>query len=292
VLENSICAVIVTFRPPSVVPGNLAKARSQVQGLVVVDNGSSPEDMAPVLAASRELDFKLIEKPANLGLAAALNIGVQWAKSQQYKFVALFDQDSTVTDGFIAAMVREYEANPLREKIAIVTSRHLEPETGEWEGPYPAEDGTPLVAITSGSLMPVDIFDRCGYFEEGLIIDSVDTEYCLRVRSMGYTIALCNQAFLHHSIGAPQMHSFLGLFMAKATHHSPKRHYYVNRNRLFIIRKYGRQYPGFRYLTARSLVRDIIVTLVVEGDRWNKLVNTLLGLFDGLRGRMGMVVKL
>ena len=48
-----------------------------------------------------------------------------------------------------------------------------------------------MVAITSGSLMPVEIFDRCGWFEEDLIIDRVDDEYCLRVRSMGYTIALC-----------------------------------------------------------------------------------------------------
>ena len=291
-LENDVCAVVVAFRPPGAVRGNLARVRSQVHGLVVVDNGSSSEDLAPIAAASRELDFKLIENGVNLGIAAALNIGVRWARSQEYNWVALFDQDSTPNDGFIATMLREYETNPLREKIAIVTPKHFERETGEWDRPYFAEDGTPLTAITSGSLMPADVFDRCGWFQEDLIIDSVDTEYCLRVRGLGYTVALCDEACLRHSIGTPRMHSFLGLFMAKATHHSAKRHYYMTRNRIVLMKKYGRQYPGWGYLTPRSLARDTIVNFVVEANRWSKLPNILRGVFDGLCGRMGMAVKL
>jgi rhamnosyltransferase len=291
-LENGVCGVIVTFRPPFAVPENLAKARSQVEGLVVVDNGSPPEALVHLVAVSRELDCKLIENGTNLGVAVALNIGVQWAKSQSYRWVALFDQDSTLSDGFIASMLSEYETNPLHERIAVVTPRHLELETGKWDRPFFAEDGTPLTAITSGSLMPVEIFDRCGWFQEDLIIDNVDTEYCLRARSMGYTIALCNQASLHHSVGTPRMHSFLGLFMAKATHHSAQRHYYMTRNRIVIMRKYRRQHPGWGYLTPRSLVRDSIVNLVVEDNRWSKLSHVLRGAFDGIRGRMGMIVKL
>src|SRR5277367_3725788 len=115
-IENSVCAVIITFRPPPVVPGNLAKARPQVHGMVVVDNGSSPEALAAVTATCRELDAHLIENRVNLGIAAALNVGVQWARSQGYRWVALFDQDSTLSDGFIATMLHEYQTNPLREK--------------------------------------------------------------------------------------------------------------------------------------------------------------------------------
>jgi rhamnosyltransferase len=291
-IANGVCAVIVTFRPSPDVAVNIARTRHQVQGLVVVDNASPAEALAPILAASRELDFELIRNGGNLGIAAALNIGVQWAKSQGHSFVALFDQDSGITEGFMTAMLREYESNPLRETIAIVTPKHLEHETGDWERPAMADDGTPLVAITSGSLMPLGIFDRCGWFEEDLIIDRVDDEYCLRARSMGYTIALCSDAVLHHSIGSPRMHSFLGIRQVKATHHSAKRYYYLTRNRIVMVKRYWRKYPRWSYLTARSVARDLIVNFVVEGDRWRKLGTTLRGIVDGLLGRMGMVIQL
>lgn len=291
-IANGVCAVIVTFRPSPVVAANIARIRCQVQGLVVVDNASPPEALAPILAASRELDCELIRNGANLGIAAALNIGVKWAKSQGHSFVALFDQDSGITEGFMTSMLQEYESNPLRETIAIVTPKHLEHETGDWERPAMAEDGTPLTAITSGSLMPLGIFDRCGWFEEDLIIDRVDDEYCLRARSMGYTIALCSDAVLHHSIGSPRMHSFLGIRQVKATHHSAKRYYYLTRNRIVMVKRYWRKYPRWSYLTARSVVRDLIVNFVVEDDRWQKLGTTLRGVVDGLVGRMGMVIQL
>jgi rhamnosyltransferase len=291
-VENGVCAVVVTFRPPSGVPANLAKIRPQVQGLVVVDNGSSPEALAPVLAASQALNFELIENGANLGIAAALNVGVKWAKACGYNFVVLFDQDSTTTDGLIAAMLREYETNSSHERIAVVTPKHLELETGEWDRPAFAEDRSPLIAITSGSLMPVSIFDRCGFFEEDLIIDRVDDEYCLRARSMGYTIVLCKEAYLHHSVGSPRVHSFLGFRQVKVTHHSAKRYYYLTRNRIVMVKRYWRQYPRWSYLTARSVVRDLIVNFVVEDHRRQKLGATLHGFVDGLIGRMGMVVPL
>src|SRR5271170_1018415 len=197
-IANGVCAVVVTFRPSPAVAVNIARTRRQVQGLVVVDNASPSEALAPILAASRELDFEVIRNGANLGVAAALNIGVKWARSRGHSFAALFDQDSGITEGFMTAMLQEYESNPLRETIAVVTPKHLEHETGEWERPAMAEDGSPLVAITSGSLMPLGIFDRCGWFEEDLIIDRVDDEYCLRARSLGYTVALCGDAVLHH----------------------------------------------------------------------------------------------
>ena len=135
-VENGVCAVVVTFRPPPVVPANLARARPQVQGLVVVDNGSSAEALAPIVAASRELGFQAdrewrqlrdrcrAEHRRQVGQIAGIQAGSP-----------LFDQDSTLSDGFIATMLREYETNPLREKIAIVTPKHLELETGEWDRP-------------------------------------------------------------------------------------------------------------------------------------------------------------
>jgi rhamnosyltransferase len=259
---------------------------------VVVDNGSSPEVLGPVRHACLETDSQLIEIGTNLGIAAALNVGVRWAKARGFRWVALFDQDSEMTEGFIAIMLGEYEQHPRQEKVAVVTPKHLERESGLWRKPAFAKDGSPMVAITSGSLIPAHIFDECGYFEEDLIIDRVDDEYCLRVRSFGYTIALCSRAFLTHSVGTPKMRSFLGLRQVITKNYGPRRYYYLSRNRVVIVKRYWRQYPRWSYDTLQGLARDTVVNFVVEDRRWKKLATTLRGIFDGLRGRMGKVVEL
>jgi rhamnosyltransferase len=288
---NDVCAIIITYRPEHDVLENIAKVRSQVQGAVVVDNGSPEEALAPFRAAI-QLDFALIENGKNLGIAAALNIGVRWAQSHGYDWVAVFDQDSTVTDGFIDAMLQEYHAHPRPERVAIVTPKHVNRKTGEWRAPAFAKDGTPLVAITSGSLMPLRIFEMCGWFEEDLIIDRVDDEYCLRVRSMGYTIALCRQAVLLHAVGAPRMHKAIGIGSFRASHHSAKRRYYITRNRLIMVKRYWKQHPQWCYAAVVAMFRDTAKVVLAEEDSWQKVVNTFRGILHALTGRMGKVVEL
>jgi rhamnosyltransferase len=288
---NGVCAVIITFRPNAEALANLAKVRPQVQDLVVVDNGSSAEALDPFREASGDLHFTLIENGENLGIAAALNIGVAWAKSQRYPFIVLFDQDSTITSGFIHNMLATYCDFPHRDRLAIVTPSQIEKSTGRARLFETLPDGGPLVAITSGSLMPTRIFDICGFFEEDLIIDCVDHEYCLRARSRGYTLAQSAHAVLRVSVGAVREYRFLGLSF-NATHHSAPRRYYITRNRLVLIRRYWRQHPRWCYGTFKDIVKNSLAACAVEEQPISKLVNTLRGTLDALRGRMGKVVEL
>ena len=113
-----------TFHPSPAALENLAKVRPQVEGLVVVDTGSSASSLAPFRAAMCDMKSTLIENGANLGIAAALNTGVRWAKSHGFDCVVLFDQDSTVMLGFIGAMLSTYEGHPRQAEIAIVMPRY------------------------------------------------------------------------------------------------------------------------------------------------------------------------
>src|SRR5260370_31959342 len=90
---QSVCAVIVTFHPSANMFENLRHVFAQVQGLVVVDNGSSSAELDPLRRESLRLGFHLIENRENLGIAEALNQGVRWAKSNGYSCVIIFDQD-------------------------------------------------------------------------------------------------------------------------------------------------------------------------------------------------------
>jgi rhamnosyltransferase len=289
--QNSICAVVITFRPTAAVLQNLAKVGCQVDHVLVVDNGSSCELLTPFRAFASEGRITLIENQANLGIAAALNAGVRWAKAQGFKYVALFDQDSTVTEDFIATMLTEYTSHPRREWVAIVTPTQLDRNSGRVRWHAYAKDGGPLVAITSGSLMPASIFEQCGWFEEQLIIDGVDHEYCFRVRSQGYTLAECRRALLIVAVGSIRSHRILGLKIT-AKHYSAKRRYYITRNRLVIVRRFWRQQPAWCYRALRDVVQDAVKVLFCEEQRRTKLVHTARGIMDAFSGRMGKTVEL
>lgn len=290
-LEKLVCAVVVTFHPKSEYFQNLAKVRPQVHGLVVVDNGSSPQALEPFRQATKELDFELIENGENRGIGAALNIGARWAQSQGYKWVAFFDQDSSVTERFIQHMLAGFDSAPEPHRVAIVESSHLAPDTGIWHAPPLAKDGTPLAPMTSGSMIPLRIFNECGWFEDDLIIDMVDTEFAFRVRSFGYTTILAEEAILMHVCGHPTRHWFLGKVFT-TYNQSPPRRYYMNRNRLILMLRYWSHYPGWCIGIGWTMLTEPIKICLAESSRWIKLKNTVRGICDAFTGKMGKVVDL
>ena len=290
--RNQVCAVIVSFQPRPEDLGNLAKIRPQVEKLVVVDNGSSVEKLRLLRRASQELDFELIENGENLGIGAALNIGVRWAEANGSQWVALFDQDSTVTEDFIAQMLADFEHCARRRNILLLVPRYRDPVTGVERVCGLHEDGGPFVTITSGSLFPMDAFKKCGYFKEELFIYTVDDEFSLRVRSRGYSIGLSPRAILLHASGTPSYYSIFGRQWFGTTNYRPGVRYYVSRNRAWMSLKYGTRYPRWARGALRASFLDLCKLTIAEDYRWAKIKMVFRGFCDGVLGRMGKTVTL
>jgi rhamnosyltransferase len=287
---HDTCAVIVTFHPPPAVLENLAKVRLQVEGLVVVDNGSSSSSLAPFRAAMFEMNFALIENGVNLGVAAALNIGVRWAKSHGFYRVVLFDQDSTVTPGFMEAMRSTYEGHPKQAEIGIVTPRYRNRDGEDVSrSRFMASDGAPLEVMTSGSFIPLSVFDSCGGFREEFFIDQVDHEFGFRVRERGFIVVVSQESVLMHVPGSPREHSFLGVMRFRATHHNAMRRYYMTRNGIVMVRRNWKSHPLWSRSVAKALLMLPLHVVLAERQKWKKLRNIFLGTVDALRGRLGSV---
>jgi len=291
-LPNNVCAVVVTFRPVAEHLENAIKARPQTQRLVVVDNGSSDEALAPFRAAQHQADFHLIENRENLGIAAALNAGIQWAKSQGCDWVILLDQDSTVTDGLVESMLSAYYADPGRDRIGTLVPRYIDRLSGNEMPVKRSRRGEILTVSTSSSLIPQIVFERCGYFREDFVIDQVDYEFCLRILSAGYRIVQCNDATLMHSLGERREYGISGKHLLTSTHHNARRRYYIIRNRVVMLRMYWSKFPSYCFNLFTLTWKDTIKILLVERDKIEKLKNTMKGLLDGILGRMGKRVEL
>ena len=291
-MQADVCAVIVTFRPVAEHLENTIKARSQVKRLVVVDNGSSEQELAPFRTARHQADFHLIENGENLGVAAALNTGIQWAKSQGCDWVILFDQDSTVTDGLVNSLLAAYYADPDRDRIGTFAPRYIDRRSGKEMPVERSRRGQILTVSTSGSLVPLTVFERCGYFREDFVIDQLDYEFCLRIVAAGYRIVQCADAKLLHSLGERREYGIGGKHLLTSTHHNVRRRYYIIRNRVALLRLYWTRFPGYCFNLFTLSWRDTIKILLVEKDKTEKLKNTLKGLVDGALGRMGKRVEL
>ncbi len=284
-LVHSVCAVIVSYNPPSEILKNIAALRPQVGSIVVVDNGSSEEPLAMLRAYRSKCGFELIENGSNLGIAAALNVGVRQAKAKHFSWVVLFDQDSTVEPGFIHSMLETFENVPNPSQIGIVCPVYLDTNTGMTFPIRRSSTGEVLSVMTSGSLIPMKLFDRIGNFYEPLFIDYVDIEFCLRSRRAGYSIVQSRRAILRHSLGRTTRHRILGRWFA-STNHNAARRYYITRNRSWLLWKFWRDWSWLPRET-RSVIAETIKIVLVEEDKLRKLKNIMLGIVDAFRGRMG-----
>jgi rhamnosyltransferase len=282
---DSVSAVIVSYNPSSDVLGNIAALRSQVDSIVVVDNGSSEQSLMMLRDGRSEFDFELVENGCNLGIAVALNLGVNEVKARGSFWVALFDQDSTVEPGFIDLMRKAYEGSADPSKVGIVCPSYLDGLAGMIL-PLPRSKTSEIVATpTSGSLIPVNLFDKLGAFDESLFMDYVDVEFSLRSRRAGYKIVQSPQATLHHSMGHITRHRIFGRWFA-STNHSPARRYYITRNRLRLLASFLGDWSWSPKET-RSAILETIKIVLVESDRLAKLKSIMLGFADALGGRTG-----
>jgi rhamnosyltransferase len=281
----SVCAVIVTYGPDSTILDQISKILRQVQGLVVVDNGSNHDELVPLRTASSNLGFHLIENGENLGVAEALNQGVRWAKSQHYPWVVLFDQDSGITDRFINQMFQALRTQPDEERVGAIHPRYVDPKMLEAQVPR-AADGSPVLPMTSGTLMPVWIFEKIGWFASEYFIDVVDWEYSFRIRTRGFLVVDASDAKLLHSPGNPTMTTILGRTI-RYSQHDALRRYYISRNSIAFYRKYVFCFPKWILNAAYRQLLETLVCLIADKDRACQFRSFLLGTWDGLTGRMG-----
>jgi rhamnosyltransferase len=293
-MKDEVCAIVVTFRPDFAVRDNLDKIRSQVSRMIVVDNASPAGSLAWLRVSRGELAFELIENRENVGLPAALNLGIDRAIADGFEWIMLFDQDSTVTDSMIGRMLAEMKTLSLTRKIGIIAPRYVDRVTGKEDPATPPKlaDGCLNSAYTSGSLVPASVFVDAGKFESALVIDLLDYEFSLRIRQKGYCIMQSDDAVLFHTPGFPKKARFLGIKSYTLDGHSPRRKYYRFRNRVWIVKRYWRAHPAIVWTNLKTLAKEIARILLGERHRWTTFRFIGQGIWDGLIGRMGKTVEL
>jgi rhamnosyltransferase len=289
-----VCAVVVTYFPGFQCAENLVSIADQVKQLIIVDNGSTPECFSPVEHAARRLDAIVVKLERNLGIAAALNIGLRFANAHGFRWLATFDQDSRLPQGMIQEMFRVLGSHPDTDKVAIIAARVFDENTG-FEYTLPGDEllteswRALRLAITSGNLVNVPTALAVGGFDESLFIDLVDFEFCIRLRNNGFIILEARRAKLLHSIGRLQFRRFFFLRVL-ITNHSPIRRYYIARNQMILCRKYWKVETAWVLRNIFHFLPRTMWIFLYEKQPIAKFSMTLRGIIDGARNVRGAYV--
>lgn len=258
---------------------NIDSILSQVNELYLYDNGSN--NILDIETCVNELrksgkEVYLYRSKENMGIARALNAGMEYARDNGYRWVLSLDQDSI----FPAGGIENYFLSLKEDKnVAIVTpkvyDRNLKVDLGEQtEEEYIKE------AITSGALVRVDVWEQVGGYDEWLFIDGVDHEFSWRVVEQGYKILRVNNVELLHELGDSQFHH-IGKYKFIVYNYSAFRKYYQIRNQLFLKYKYGEHFSRISIL--KKQIFYILIVAIYEKDKIKKMLAIMQGGMDAYK---------
>ena len=294
--DPRVVAVISAFHPPQDLPERVEKLNQQVVHTVVVDDGSDPQQTSSVLKGLEALGCTVLRMPENVGIAAALNAGIDEAlKAWSPDFLVTLDQDSALDDGYIAAALATYtEASANGIDVGLVSAQShngLNVPLLARRARFP-EAFDPL---QSGAVIPVSTLKTAGMLDGRLFIDCVDSEYNLRVRSHGLATLVGKGCNMTHALGQAQPMMLFGWHVSvlgrkRHVHsHAPFRVYYMTRNNIHLWRQYGARFPIWLLRRLRFQVESDVFRMLYGADRKGQYRAFARGFVDGWLGRLGKI---
>jgi rhamnosyltransferase len=292
--DPKIAGVMVTFFPGSDIRTRLGEAAAHTDALIIVDNSASDSVSSLLKSIAVELDARLVLNARNVGVATALNRGVEIARSLSATHVCFFDQDSALDASFGEEMRRTIAAYDDVKPLGILGANFIRVGESSPTFPVTSANGKPYLEttniITSGSLYDIRMMSALGTFRDDYFIDSVDTEYCWRALRSGYAVCRTTKPLMHHGLGTPTSHCMLGLKLS-TLNYSPLRRYLMTRNAVLVFR----EYLTTNTLEASALLafqfKNAFLIAAFERDKAKKLSSILRGLWHGITGNMTVGVR-
>lgn len=279
-MNRKICCVIVTYNCEEIIENTIVSLTGHVEELIIVDNSIKEESVKLINKLKIKYNFLLISNEQNLGIAKALNMGIDLAISRGYHWVLTSDQDSLYnTKIFKAYNYALRQVDNIKDSDVGIFSPNIDYKSElqqlNSENYILNEKDT---VITSGSLINTVAYNRIGKFSEILFIDSVDFDFCLKLRNENYTIIQIDNVYLEHFLG--QRKQIFGKF--QISEHNPIRKYYMYRNHVILTRKFYK--TNFYWILKKNvfMILDFFQILLFESKKPRKLISVFRGLKDGI----------
>lgn len=281
-------AIIVTFEPDiKKLLKFIDKAINEEFNIAVIDNSEINKIDRNILKDK----CHLITLNENMGIAYAQNVGVKYAEQEDAQIITFFDQDSDLPDGFSDKLKRYFEKNSSCVVCPLSIDRlsdleypsHIFNRYGIAKSVYCKNENKLIevdIAISSGTTLTMDTFNKIGYYDEDFFIDFVDIEWCIRARKKNIPIFIAPDIKMYHSIGD----NFIKTKLFTISSHSPIRTYYKVRNSFLLSRKKVKPLFALQQILP-AVVHNLLLIINKKNNEYTRFY--LKGLWHGLIGRTG-----
>ncbi|AYL95127.1 glycosyltransferase [Mucilaginibacter celer] len=290
-MNDNVLACIMAFYPGDQFEKNCKAIAEKVSFLLIVDN--SPGSTLLNSTVSWPANTEIVYNKNEGAVAGALNIALKVARDRGFDYLQLFDQDTEPPLHVTSQLISALKANP---HVVMISPRFTNMNTGhpgrvmmdisKWKikSVWPrADEGllNALFAINSASIINMNLLPKDLYYDERLIIDGCDVEFCLALKVKNHTILVDTSQCIIHGIGNRKN----GGGRWSPTNYSAQRKYLGAKNRVIVWRRYFKNYPGFILNDLYVFFLDTARTVLLEKERFSKLGAILKGLFEGLKER-------
>ena len=248
---------------------------------VLVSDDASVVTHDPALHQLRDIPgVRITRHLRNKGIARGLNEGLELARTVGATWLLTVDQDSLVTSDYIPTLLNF--ANTINNQlwtdnpIGAVAPASISDASGEITYPTTVLQTsransllTTEEVMQSGALWNVQALDRVGGFDSDLAIDAVDAAACLRLREVGFVIAVTAEVTISHNLGAARQVRLFGRTVT-VTGHSRSRRASIIKNRLKLAPAEFRQSPKHALRTLRRVAVNEVLGSVMPKPKEKK----------------------
>ena len=278
-----LCSAISTYFPDLIeVEENILSFIDQVDHLIIWENTPEKESKIDVLAAKlNNPKIEIRTTGRNEYLAEPFNTCARWAKENGFTHLLTMDQDSRFKKEHFEKYVQQINKQNDDKIVMFAPSSNSRNQVS-------SEISEVDHTFLSGAIFPLHSFLHFGGFNESLVIDAIDIEFCLKTKGYGMKTVIFADIFLQHQIGYRKKNSF-GLTIVA---YSAQRSYYFIRNTLWI----WKQYPtAFDKTTRKNFIKYRIIFRILkigfEKNAFKKLSAIIMGIIHYKKNRLGKYDK-
>lgn len=278
---------------------SLAHVLPEVGGRAVVrviDNGSTLADYRRLETYCETARVTLTRQENNLGFAGGHNISIRQALAEAFDYVCLVNNDAIVAPGALRKMLEEMDRAPRCGAVSPIILGKADPSKVDYCGA--SHDWARLEVVKPDGLHCIENFGQehaddfwvvgtfvlyrtqalaeVGALNEALFAYYEDNDIAVRLRRAGWTSRLAMDARVHHPVRTDPSIVRPAYFF-----------YLMARNALYFWHTHTPP-PHRRFIRYRIASRSIwTANHLAKRGEFDKARACLLGVHDGLRGRLG-----
>jgi GT2 family glycosyltransferase len=257
--------------------------------IILIDNESQnsfPDEI------NKSEKIHVIKNENNEGFSKANNQGIRYSIKNGFDFVLLLNNDTLIKNDLIDSLVQQ--SSTLNQKI-------IQPLILNYDGSKIWNAGGKInnffgtfETLKKGKnfksnrnltewftgccvLIKSEVFSEIGYFDERFFAYYEDVDFSIRLKKMGYSIALMTDSYLQHyeSASSKSINKSEGNL-------SPYVHYLNIRNHILLLKKHSKSFNtiGVSFYQLIKIVSYLIYFLI--RFRFNKFKMVLKGFIDAI----------